>query len=110
MQESQDRSFNDCIARALRAETTLTPQQQQHAWEALRAKVAQQAMLPAPKPSLIERLRDDLFARAKPHLMGLYHLFMDDSVYRRVQNRYPMMMRHQRPHSTFAAAEFMLLA
>lgn len=110
MQESQDRPFDEYLVRTLRAEAALTSQQQQQAWEALRARAAHQVMLPPPSPSVIERLLSAARGRGKAQITSLYHFFLDDSPYCRVQKRYPLMMRHQRPHSTFAAAEFMLLA
>ena len=110
MQDLQDSQFSAHIANALKSETTLTREQQQRAWEALRAKVSQQTMLPARKPSHFERLRSAAHTWVKLFSVHLYHLFLDDSRYRRVQPHYPLIMRHQRPHSTCAAAEFMLLA
>ena len=110
MQELQDRSFDDYIARALKAESTVSSQQQQRAWEALRARAAQQTMLPPPTPSLFERLFSGARLWGKTHFIAMVHFFLDDSAYCRVPYRYPTMMRHQRPHSTFSAAEIMLLA
>jgi hypothetical protein len=110
MQESQDRQFDQFIARALRADALPTPQQKQQAWETLRARVRHQGMLPPPAPTAFERLVNAARVFGKSQIITLYHLFLDDSPYCRVQKRYPIMMRHQRPHSTFAGAEFMLLA
>jgi hypothetical protein len=43
-------------------------------------------------------------------LVHLYNFILDDAAYRRAHYHYPAITRHQRPRSTFAAAEFMLIA
>jgi hypothetical protein len=110
MQGSWDSQFDEYIVRALKAETTVTPRQQQRAWEALRQKAAQQTILPPLESPLYVRLWKKTYIWSKTWLTGLYNFILDDTVYRRAQHPYSRMMRHQRPHSTFASAEFMLLA
>jgi hypothetical protein len=110
MQELQDRYFDDCIIRALKAEGTVTPQQQRRAWEALRRKTAQQTILPAIAHPMRARVWEIVRVWGKARLVDLYNVILDDSAYRRAQHGYPILTPHRRPHSTFASAEFMLPA
>jgi hypothetical protein len=110
MQESQDRYLDDCISWALRADCNVSTQQQQHAWEALRRKAAQQLILPPLAPPLYARVRQWLLVWSKACLVGLCHLVFDDAAYRRAQNGSPIVLLQRRPHSTYASAELMLPA
>lgn len=110
MQELQDRYLDDCILRGLRTENVVTPQQQQRAWDNLRRRAEKQAILPPLAPPLQTSVWKKLRVWGKARFIGLYHVVLDDTPYRRAQNRYPTMMSHRRPYSTFASAEFMLPA
>lgn len=110
MQESQDRYLDECIIRALRAESIVTPQQKQRAWEALRCKAAQRMILPPLAPPLHMRIWQIALVWGKARLVGLYNFVLDDTAYRRAQLGSPTVLRQRRPHSTYASAEIMLLA
>lgn len=110
MQEFQDNFFDETIARAMKSDPMPSPAQQQRVRESLCAKAEQQTMLVPLSPTLFERLSNSARLWGKSQIANLYHVFLDDSAYRRAPHRYPSMMRHQRPHSTFASAEFMLFA
>lgn len=110
MQESLDR-LDEYISRALRAEAMTSLQHMPRAREELLRRAAQQTVLPpvAPAPDPVG-LWEQAHLWLRASLAGMYHFIADDTVYRRVQQNYPTLMRHQRPHSTFASAEIMLAA
>lgn len=109
MRELQDKYVDDCIVRALKNENTVTLQQQQRAWEKLRCNAAKQTILPPLADPIHVRIWKSARLWSKTHLSGIYRFFLDDSAYRRAQQRYPTLVCHRRPQSMlFSSSEFML--
>jgi hypothetical protein len=110
MQELQDSAVDACIARAVKAESTVSLSQMQRARESLFRKAAQQTMLPPVAPSMFERLAGWLRNWTRSSAVSLYQFVADDTAYRRIQRNDFGLSQHRYNFRIFSTTEFMLFA
>ena len=110
MQELRDSEMDALIARALKADSTVSRTQMQRARESLYRKVTQQTMLPPEAPSLMARLRGWVNIWTRSSALSLYQFITDDTAYRRAQNNDLGLSYHRYQLRVFSSTEFMLIA